>query len=113
MHAGGCFLVFGNDVPMPPLEGLTDYGCSSYPLLGRATYRATGWANYDDEHLEAVRQRHFSLEIEKQYPHRGWAHLISQRSGKKADDKSAADCVEWIREVRKVVEQNKKGETPK
>lgn len=104
---GGEFLLFGDDFPLPPLEGATQYGCISLTLLDRSV-RATAWVNYDDAHLEAVRKNHFSLELQKEYPHRGWAHLISIRSGKKADQQSALDCVLWNRGMRQALLTNLK-----
>ena len=84
-------------LPLPPLEGITHFGCNSF-LLANGFARSVAWADYDDEHLEAVRQHHLSLEAEKDFPHRGWVHLISVREGKNAKKnlkQGALDCVDW------------------
>jgi hypothetical protein len=107
MSSGGMFLLFGNDFVAPPLDGLTHFGCTSYELNDKSV-RSTAWAEYDDAHLEAVRQNHIPLATQKEFPHRGWAHLISQRYGKRALKKAALDCVDWNNKMQQMVNANQK-----
>lgn len=96
-------------VPLPPLDGITGYGCTSTRLLdGRL--RAVAYADYDEEHVEAVRKNHFTIEFQKANPHRGWAHMVSERAGKKADRESAQDCVDFNRRIREALVANLKKE---
>jgi hypothetical protein len=65
--AGGQFFVLGDGLSLPPLEGLTGYGCTSTRLLN-GTMRASAWADYDEAHIEAVRKNRFPLEFQKANP---------------------------------------------